>query len=77
MGQVLVRNLEDDVIANLRMKAALKGRPLEAELREILTNAAPFTRDERLAVSQTLRAANKSTLPDIKAAIRAGRDDEN
>ena len=43
----------------------------------MVTYTTPFTPDERLAVSQTLRAANVSTLPDIKAAIRNGRDDEH
>lgn len=76
MGQVLIRNLDDEVIASLRLKAELKGRPLEQELREILTNAAPFTIAERLAASERLRTGNPLTLTDVKAAIRTGRDDE-
>jgi antitoxin FitA len=76
MGQVLIRNLDDEVIKSLRYKAKVKGRPLEQELREILTNAAPFTMEERLKVSEYLRQGNPLTLVDVKAAIRTGRDDE-
>jgi antitoxin FitA len=76
MGQVLIRNLDDEVIKSLRFKAEMKGRPLEQELREILTNAAPFTTEERVKVSDYLRKGNPLTLADVKAAIRTGRDDE-
>ncbi len=40
MGQVLIRNLDDRVIENLKTNAELKGQSLEQELREVLTNAA-------------------------------------
>jgi antitoxin FitA len=76
MGQVLIRNLDDEVITSLRYKAKVNGRPLEQELREILTNAAPFTMEERVKVSEYLRQGNPLTLTDVKAAIRTGRDDE-
>lgn len=76
MGQVLIRNLDDEVITSLRYKAKVNGRSLEQELREILTNAAPFTVEERVKVSEWLREGNPLTLVDVKAAIRTGRDDE-
>jgi antitoxin FitA len=47
MGQVLIRNLDDEVIAAIRFKAELKGRSLEQELREILKAAIPLTPEER------------------------------
>ena len=77
MGQVLVGYLVDRVIESLRTKAELKGRSLEQELRDILTNAAPLTPPEKAALFQKLRA----TAPplgevDVGAAIRRGRDDE-
>ena len=50
MGQVLVRNLDDRVIESLKTKAELKGRSLEQELRDVLTNAAPLTPEEKIAV---------------------------
>jgi antitoxin FitA len=76
MGQVLIRNLDDEVIKSLRYKAKVKGRPLEQELREILTNAAPFTMEERVKVSEWLRGRLEATDMDFRAAIRVGRNDE-
>ena len=77
MGQVLVRNLDDRVIESLKTKAELKGRSLEQELRDVLTNAAPLTPSEKVALFHKLRA---TTSPlgevDVRAAIRRGRDDE-
>jgi antitoxin FitA len=77
MGQVLVRNLDDRVIESLKTKAELHGRSLEQELRDVLTNAAPLTPAEKIALFRKLRA---TTPPlgdiDVRAAIRHGRDDE-
>jgi antitoxin FitA len=39
MAQLVVRNLEDDVKAKLRRRAAAHGRSMEAEVREILRDA--------------------------------------
>ena len=40
MAQFVVRDLEDDVKARLRRRAARHGRSLEAEVRDILRDAA-------------------------------------
>jgi plasmid stability protein len=50
MGQVLIRNLDDEVIAAVRRKAELKGHSLEQELRDIIKAAAPLTHAERSAL---------------------------
>jgi plasmid stability protein len=77
MGQVLVRNLDDRVIDNLKTKAELKGHSLEQELRNLLTAAAPLTPDEKVAVFRKLRSRSPDlTGFDVSAAIRYGRDDE-
>ena len=47
MGQVLVRNLDDQVIESLKTKAELKGHSLEQELREVITAAAPLTPERK------------------------------
>ena len=64
MGQVLVRNLDDQVIESLKTKAELKGRSLEQELRDVLTNAAPLTPSEKIALfpvqSRVRRAKQRS-----------------
>ncbi|WP_338665894.1 plasmid stabilization protein [Pararoseomonas sp. SCSIO 73927] len=39
MGQLLVRNVDDEVIARLRARASAHGRSIEAEHREILRAA--------------------------------------
>ena len=39
MAQLLVRNLEDEVVAELKKRAARTGRSVEAEHREILRAA--------------------------------------
>ena len=40
MAQIVVRNLEDDVKARLKKRAALHGCSMEEEVRQILNNAA-------------------------------------
>lgn len=39
MGQLVVRNLEDDVKARLRRRAARRNRSMEEEVRDILRDA--------------------------------------
>ncbi len=50
MGQVLVRNLDDEVIAGLKAKARLAGVSFETFLREQLTALAPLTGREKVAL---------------------------
>jgi plasmid stability protein len=77
MGQVLVRTLDDRVIESLNTKAELKGRSLEQELREVLTNAAPLTPVEKIALFKKLRAMTPPVNDvDVRTAIQRGRDDE-
>ena len=77
MGQVLVRNLDDQVIEKLKHKAEIKGHSLEQELREIITAAAPLTPDEKIALFKRLRSLSPPLYDvDVRAAIRYGRDDE-
>lgn len=77
MAQVLVRNLEQGVIARLKAKAELKGRSLEQELRDIITAAAPLSPEEKVALSRKMRALSPPLKDfDVRAAIRYGRDDE-
>ena len=56
MGQVIVRNLDDKVIAALKAKAELHGHSLEQELRAILSGAAKPNAEERLALTDRIRA---------------------
>jgi antitoxin FitA len=77
MGQVLIRNLDDEVIEALKLKAEIKGKSLEQELRDILASAAPLTTHEKVAMARRFQADLK--MPDdfdVGLAIRLGRDDE-
>jgi plasmid stability protein len=59
MGQVLIRNLDDDIIAAIKLKAELNGHSLEQELRDILKKAAGPTVEERLAMFDRVAAMQK------------------
>lgn len=77
MGQVLIRNLDDRIIENLKLKAEMNGHSLEQELREVLTAAAPLTGEEKLRLIRKVRLQSPAFKDfDVSAAIRAGRDDE-
>ena len=75
MAQVIVRNLDDGVVAGLKARASLHGRALEQELREILTQAGRLTPEERLALADRVRA--KSTAPLVKDSVDLIREDRN
>ena len=76
MAQVLIRNLEDETVARLKGRAELAGKSLEQFLRDLLSEAAPLSADEKVAASRRLRAAFASEDWDAAAVVRWGRDDE-
>jgi plasmid stability protein len=59
MGQVLVRNVSDDAIDSFKFRAKVKGTSLEQEIRELIESHAPFTPEERVAVSRYFRSKTK------------------
>lgn len=56
MAQVIVRNLDDGVVAALKRKAELHGSSLEQELRRILSSAAKLAPEDRVALARRIRA---------------------
>lgn len=79
MGQVLIRDLDDAVIADYREAAESKGHSLEAELRDALGAARPkkrLSRDELAELSRRLRAMTppEAAAMDSTEIIRADRD---
>jgi plasmid stability protein len=76
MAQVLVRNLDERVVAALKQKAQLHGRSLEQELRLILSDAAKFSPQERVAVADRVRAMTPASARQIDSTdiIREDRD---
>jgi plasmid stability protein len=63
MGQVLIRNLPDDLVETLKTKARLKGKSLEQELRDMLEANRPFTAEERQAFSRECLETYGSPMP--------------
>ncbi|QEL24763.1 hypothetical protein FQV39_20865 [Bosea sp. F3-2] len=76
-GNLHVRNLEDDLIAKLKMRAARHGRSAEAEHREILRQALQNETepdfDSLAAELRKLTASRKQT--PSEALLREGRDE--
>lgn len=62
MAQLIVRNLDEAIVARLRRRAAERGRSMEAEHRDILREAL------------MTRGARKSLKEHLLAMPRGGRD---
>lgn len=74
MGELLIRNLDDDVIANFEWRARMTGRSLEEIVRDALAAAAPLTPEERVALSDRLLEGQPILEFDVLEAIRFGRE---
>ena len=75
MGQVIVRNLDDHIIAALKAKAEMRGHSLEQELRGILAEAAKPTLEDRRTLVDHIRAMTPSTpQTDSTILLREDRD---
>jgi len=75
MGQVLIRDLPDDVIEVHRRRAKALGHSLEQELRTLIKSAAAYSAAEKIAIaerSQSLTPAGPQT--DAATLIREDRD---
>lgn len=75
MAQLLIRQLDDQVVAALRARARAQGLSLEQSLRDILTAAArqdESLRNELARLRATTPAAGRSL--DVAALIREDRD---
>lgn len=56
MGQLLIRNVPDDVIETLKTKARLKGTSVEQFLRDLIDANSPFSAAECQEISREFRA---------------------
>ncbi len=74
MGQILVRNLDDSVIEQLKARAIKADKSLEQSVREILTAAAKPSREEILAEMDRLREETGPVTLDATDLIREDRD---
>jgi len=81
MGQILIRNLDDDLIATLKRRAAAAGRSMEAEARDALARGAELTGAEKVALARAMQAETESLkVPGVEQTpgwmlIREGRDE--
>lgn len=75
MAQVLVRDLDSEVINRLKERAKFRGRSLEAELRQILQEAAADTDRERvLAVEDIQKMFSGYKFSDSTELLREDRE---
>ncbi len=76
MAQVIVRNLDDRVVADLKRKATLHGHSLEQELRDILAAATRLSAGERASIARRIRAMTPAGVAQTDSAdlIREDRD---
>ena len=75
MGNVLVRDLDDRVLKQLKAAAKTHGRSLQAEIHAVLENASVRSLAETRRVSgQWLKRLRTSSRTDSAALIREDRD---
>ena len=75
MANVLVRDLDNDVLKQLKTAAKAHGRSLQAEIHEVLRNASARNLAETRRLSaQWLKRLGGSTHTDSTALIREDRD---
>jgi plasmid stability protein len=73
MGQLLIRNLDDEVIETFKLRARLKGKSLEQEIRDLLAAHRRLTPEEKVAISRELRARQpKEYEPLTREEMREG-----
>lgn len=85
MATLTVRRLDDDVYQQLKQKARMNGRSLEAEARTVLTRSATEPAEKvgapdawiaRVLEGQARMKAKYGELPDSTELIRQMRDEE-
>ena len=74
MAQVLIRNLDDEVVARLKQKAANENVSLEQYLRDMMTNSVGCNKSDALAKLKEIREQSATFAFDSTAAIREDRD---
>ncbi|WP_300541555.1 hypothetical protein [Maricaulis sp.] len=74
MGQVIIRNLDDHVVANLKRMAALEEKSLEQFLREVLEERVHRRRESFLEFARGVRERCKPIDIDPTDLIREDRD---
>ena len=74
MGQVIIRNLDDSVLADLKRMAANDGKSLEQFLRELLQEHSRRDRSSFLEFARGVRERSQPAFRDATELIREDRD---
>lgn len=76
MAQMLVRNLDDEVVAMIKAQAKSKKRSAEAEVRDILSAAVAAKSGKRKSISNLIGSGRPGrTQKEIDAYVRRLRDE--
>ena len=73
MAQLIVRNLDDEIVKRLRLRAAEQGRSVEAEHREILREALLSKRSRRSLKDHLLKMPDVGNDRDFERRQDKGR----
>jgi plasmid stability protein len=75
MTDYLLRDLDEDLLARLRVQAEAHGRSLQAEIKHLLRSSVRMSREESLESTRRLREAlSGREFGDSTAYIREDRD---
>ena len=74
MGSVTIRNLDDAIKRNARLRAAANGRSLEAELRLLLEQTYADARDDRAARIRAM--SGREFIDHLISITRPGIDED-
>ena len=75
VAQLTVRNVDDDLVAALKIRAARAGRSIEAEHRKILEEALrPKSHGDFFTMARARRVSLPATLPSTTDLLRQDRD---
>jgi plasmid stability protein len=78
MGQILVRKVDDAILAKIKMRAKANQRSAEAEVREILSAAVAPTGRKRKPLASLIGAGRPGrSQAEIDAYVRGLRDEWN
>ena len=77
MGQLLIRNVPDHEIAELKAQAERERISLEQRLRNLVAEAARKEQDDFWELAARMREATRVAGIDVDAAIREGREERD
>lgn len=75
MAQVIIRNLDESVVAALKSRAAARKHSLEQELRLVLAESAQLSRQDVLDAALSIRSLSLGPIrSDLEQLIREDRE---